>query len=138
MNRQTVANARREAGTAVRFAVVGAVATVVHSASVWLLHTTVALPIFLANVSAFAFAFQVSFLGHARWTFAPLGPDRRAARRRFLLVAASGLGLNTVLLALLLELRWLAPQHAGALAALAVPAWSFLWSRLWAFRPATA
>ncbi|MCI0510662.1 putative flippase GtrA [Chromohalobacter marismortui] len=119
-----------EAGTAVRFGLVGGIATGAHLlvAGV-LLGFWPVMSEFAANVMAFLVAFQVSLIGHRRVTF-----RRRGRARRFFLVAASGFALNNGVLAALLAVTPLGGFVAVAIATLTVPVLTYVASRFWAFR----
>ena len=116
-----------------RFGIVGIAATLTHAAVVTLLIETTALDPRLANAIAFYVAFLVSFNGHFHWTFPKEAPVRQALWR-FLLIALIGFGMNTLLLSVLLA-EGIMPETVAALVSiLAVPATTFLASRLWGFR----
>ncbi|WP_328986168.1 GtrA family protein [Thiorhodovibrio winogradskyi] len=125
----------RELATAVRFGLVGLVATATHLVSVYLLVSSLQLPPQLANLLAFVLAFGVSLVGHQHWTFAARA-DPRQARRRFFLVAVAAYAANSLLLGVLLRMADVAPALSAVLAASCVPLFSYLASRLWAFVPA--
>ncbi|TVQ83880.1 MAG: GtrA family protein [Chromatiaceae bacterium] len=116
-----------------RFAVVGLLATAVHASTAWGLITLAAMPAIPANSIAFLLAFSVSLVGHYVWTFSAPGDPARAMRR-FLTVAVSGFGLNTVVLSFLLKADVLSPATAAVLSVFVVPPATFIASRAWAFR----
>jgi len=118
---------------AARFAVVGAVATLVHLAVVWLLIERAEFPPLSANSLAFLSAFGLSFAGNYYWTFGQPGSPK-AAMQRFFLVASGAFGVNTLALAALISTDWLAPSTAALFAAFLIPAGTFVASRFWAFR----
>jgi putative flippase GtrA len=122
----------REAIIASRFILVGIAATGMHLFVLWLLIFTTTFPTLLANLFAFLAAFGVSFAGHYIWTFSSPGEPYQAVRR-FLLISISAFLFNSVLLAGLLSTEWLKPMHAAMLSVAAIPALTFLGSRLWAF-----
>lgn len=118
----------KSAARPLRFALVGAVATLVHMAVATLLLGLCAWPPYAANLGAFLIAFGVSYLGHRHVTFA-----RAGSPWRFLLVALGGFGLNNLLLTGLLACG--VPALAALLVATAlVPVFSYLLSSLWVFR----
>ncbi|GGB61528.1 hypothetical protein GCM10011316_36880 [Roseibium aquae] len=126
---------KAEAGKAGRFAVVGALATLVHTTvSLGLLQSGM-LQAFPANVAGFLVAFCFSFAGHHFWSFAePNGHSRTTHRmRRFFIIALAGFMVNSgVLTAWLALTPW--PESIGLVVAIAiVPGLSFLGARLWAF-----
>lgn len=115
------------------FAVVGALATATHLITALAARKGLAASPMAANFAGYAAALGVSYLGNARWTFAQ--PALHGAQFvRFLAVSLAGLGLNqaiTWLLAVRLGLPfWVA---LGAVVTV-VPVFSFVVSRLWAFR----
>jgi putative flippase GtrA len=120
-------------GQLVRFGIVGMAATLTHTGVFWLLWGPLALYHAPANILAFLVAFEVSFWGHRRWSFAA-GTRRRGTRWRLFAVALLGLGLN-------MAWGWVAfdLMHAGLPAFVALqigltPAIVFVLSRLWVFR----
>lgn len=124
----------REFLYATRFAIVGAVATLVHLTVVWLLIERTAIPALAANTLAFLGAFIFSFAGNYYWTFGRPGSPK-AAIQRFFLVSSSAFAVNTITLAALISANFFEPSTAAVFAALLIPAATFLASRLWAFRP---
>lgn len=126
---------RTETAAVGKFAVVGILATLTHAGVATVLLESGTLSAFPANICGFLVAFGVSFSGHYFWSFSHLrrkGPAL-ASMTRFLVIALSGFLLNSVILALWLELTpW--PDLIGLLFSIAiVPALSFLGARLWAF-----
>ena len=116
----------------IRFAGVGAVATAVHvtlfAALIELLHISA----LLANLAAFGAALLLSFIGHCLWTFR-LREGHWPALRRFSIVAALGLGLNSAIAYGIADrLGW---HYACAvlLMVTVTPVTLFLLSRRWAF-----
>ncbi|MTH99265.1 GtrA family protein [Roseibium sp. RKSG952] len=126
---------KAEAGTAGRFAVVGAAATGVHASTAVALLEAGALEAFPANIAGFVLAFCVSFSGHHFWSFGHMRNNGDGARRmrRFLVLALTGFLLNSIVLAAWLELTpW--PDVLGILLSIAIiPGLTFLGARLWAF-----
>ncbi|WP_417687851.1 GtrA family protein [Roseibium sp.] len=126
---------KAETGTAVRFAIVGGVATATHALVAVALFESGFLPALAANVGGFLVAFIVSFLGHHFWSFAATRNEGEAGRRirRFFILALSGFALNSGVLASWLQFTaW--PESLGILFSIAiVPALTFLGARLWAF-----
>jgi putative flippase GtrA len=95
----------------------------------------------IANILAFCVAVLVSFLGHFHWTFKieakqPLFRFRqqRVAFARFLAVALLGLGLNSLMVFLVVDISQLSYRYAIVPMALVVPSIMFLISKFWAFR----
>lgn len=118
--------------TASRFAIVGAVATVVHMTVVWVLASAYAVQVFVANLAAFGCAFAFSFAGHHWWTFRSSGSARRRLIR-FSAIALAGFALNSVILSIVLWTGLLSPPNSALVAVAVVPAISFVFSRLWGF-----
>jgi putative flippase GtrA len=115
------------------FAVVGALATATHLATALLARKGFGASPMAANFAGYAASVGVSYLGNARFTFGR--PALHGAQFvRFLVVSLAGLCLNqaiTWLMAVRLGLPfWVA---LGAVVTV-VPVFSFLVSRLWAFR----
>lgn len=123
-----------EIATASRFALVGLLATAVHLAvaGAWLALAP-ATPELLANLAAFAVAFQVSLVGHRRYSF-----RQRGDAGKFLAVALGGFALNTGLLGALLAAGPIDGFAAIAISTLTVPVLTYLASRFWAFRAPAA
>lgn len=98
----------RELRIAIRFGLVGIVATAVHILVVWaLLRQTEITPI-LANTLAFLTAFGISFTGNYFWTFPSPGSQGQAIRR-FFLISVSAFVMNTLLLTFLVRGGWFPP-----------------------------
>jgi putative flippase GtrA len=127
--------AKAEAGTALRFAIVGAAATITHASVALLLFEGGILGAFAANIGGFLVAFGVSFIGHHHWSFASTRHNAKTGQRmrRFFVLALAGFALNSGVLASWLGLTsW--PESLGILFSIAVvPALSFAGARLWAF-----
>lgn len=120
-------------GQALRFGLIGVLATLVHMA-VGTALIRFGWPALLANVAAFCVAFLVSFSGHHRFSFAGHSATVTGALRRFLVVALLGFLVNEGILAVLTlgKLMGAAPALlvSTSIAALA----TFVLSRVWAFR----
>jgi putative flippase GtrA len=118
------------------FALVGAAATATHVTVALLARGLVGLSPLEANFVGYLAAVSVSYLGNARLTFRRRARDG-AQMLRFAVVSLSGLALTQGLTWLLVaRLAW--PFAAGlAVVAAAVPAFSFVLSRVWAFRAAS-
>lgn len=118
--------------TASRFAIVGAVATSVHLTIVWTAISEFAANPIKANIAAFLVALLVSFTGHYYWTFSSCQNPFRALLR-FMLLASAALIFNTVLLSAILASSKFEPEVAAATAALLIPVFTYICSRLWVF-----
>ncbi len=117
-----------------RFGVVGVAAMAVHWLVVVALVSLGLAPL-IANVMGFAVAFNVSYLGHRRWTFAS-DAAHSTTLGRFFAVALGSFIINEVLYSLLLRYTHLNYQVALALVLFAVAALTFVLSRYWAFKHA--
>lgn len=120
-----------------KFASVGIVATAVHA----LVYTVVGglLEPMLANLIAFIIAFLFSYSGHFLWTFRAQTQGQKvhkafAYQLRFLIVALSGLMLNS--LGVWVVTEWLAIDYLFALAPMifVVPLVTFFLAKRWAFK----
>lgn len=123
----------RELFIAVRFGLVGVLATIIHIVIVWLLLRNALLPTLAANTLAFLVAFCVSFSGNYVWTFRSPGYPV-SAMWRFFIVSGSAFVVNTLLLKGMLAMEWLMPMQAAMVSAAVIPLITFLASRLWTFR----
>lgn len=120
-----------------KFASVGGVATGVHA----LVYGVVGrlLEPMLANLIAFLIAFVFSYLGHFLWTFRAQTQGQKvhkafAYQLRFLVVALSGLLLNS--LAVWVVTEWLQMDYLFAVVPMVfvVPLVTFALAKLWAFK----
>lgn len=118
---------------ALRFGLVGSVATGIHVLVLWLVLANGWLAPLEANAVAFAVAFAFSFAGNYLWTFGPTGNPRRAMLR-FLLISAGAFLLNSALLATILWLDRVPPTVAALASAAVVPLFTFVGSRFWGFK----
>ena len=116
------------------FTVIGASAASVHLLSVLSLVTYLQIPPLVANMLAFLLAFNVSFLGHRRFTFAKLHDLKRLRLPHFFLVAASAGLINESLYYLLLQYTMLNYLFALVLVIGLMSIYSFVLSRFWACR----
>lgn len=120
-----------------KFASVGVVATAVH-AVIYSFAGTMLEPM-LANLIAFLIAFIFSFSGHFLWTFRAQTEGQElhkafAYQIRFLIVALSGLVLNS--LAVWVVTQWLQIDYLYAVVPMVfvVPLLTFALAKGWAFR----
>ena len=120
-----------------KFASVGVVATAVHA----LVYTVAGglLEPMLANLIAFIIAFLFSYSGHFLWTFRAQTKGQKiqsafAYQFKFLLVALSGLVLNS--LAVWVVTQWLRIDYLYAIGPMVfvVPLVTFALAKGWAFR----
>jgi putative flippase GtrA len=122
----------KEMAFACRFALIGGIATFIHMVFVSIFIYKTSLPILTVNLIAFLLAFGISFSGNYYWTFRKTcRPDR--AIRRFFLIATSAFFANSILLSVLLNAGLLSPISSALTAALIIPSFTYLASRLWAF-----
>ena len=116
-----------------RYGLVGASGTALHYAIlVSLVELSGVDPVVATTVGAF-FGALLNYHLNYHWTFSSRRPHREALSR-FLLVAGSGLALNTALMALLVDgLHWpYLPAQLGVTAL--VFFWTYLANALWSFR----
>jgi putative flippase GtrA len=118
---------------ALRFAVVGFAATLIHYVVALAAVAWAGAPPQAGNLAGFVVAFVVSLVGQARWTFAAQrAPWRRAAPRHFA-ISLLAFALNAAALETLLRLTLLRYELALALVLAAVAAITFVASRRWTF-----
>jgi putative flippase GtrA len=114
------------------FGIVGVAAFAVHLAVVSLLVPQGLAPL-AANVVAFATAFVVSFVGHARWSFPASGRAAAPALVRFAAVAIGAFALNEAAYAALLACTPLDYRVALVIVLAGVAGFTFVTGRHWAF-----
>lgn len=85
-----------------------------------------------ASAIGFMLSAAANYLANARFTFHS-GAAHRNAAPRFVIVAASGLALNSIILALGMS-AGLAAAPSQILATIGVLLWNYLASALWTFR----
>lgn len=120
-----------------RFGIVGLLATGVHVlvfvGCIELLHMA---PLW-ANFPAFLVALLSGFVGHFTWTFRMhergLQDNWKAALLKFLTVSVFGLGLNTLVVFLVVNLSGLPYPYAVLLMVTVVPATMFVLQKYWTF-----
>ena len=124
-----------------RFGAVGLAAAAVHVTMFTVFIEVAGFAPLAANFVAFGIAVLVSFLGHFRWTFrgqtAGGGWQRqRTALSRFIIVALTGLALNSLAVYVVVNvLAW--PYHyAIVLMISVVPVIVFTLNKFWAFAAA--
>jgi putative flippase GtrA len=114
-----------------RFALVGMVATLVHSAAYLALVSFAPIAATLANLVAFAAAFLASLFGHFRFTFR--SPARVTKLMRFVVTAFLGVALNAAFV-LMVEQAGYSPQFAVVLFVGVTPPITYLVMRNWVYR----
>ncbi len=118
----------------IRFVIIGAAASLVHLAVVWYLVDQWAIKELVANVIAYIIAVQVSFWGHHSWSFSGHGGGKRKSMAKFISVSLSGLALNQLSFYLLLKFTPLDYRVALVLVLGFVAVFTFVFSKLWAFK----
>jgi putative flippase GtrA len=120
-----------------RFGVVGLLATGVHILIFVGCIEILGIAPLWANFPAFLFALVTGFVGHFTWTFRMLHRGQQnnwwAALFKFMLVSFIGLGLNTLVVYLVVNLLGHPYPYAVLLMVTAVPVAVFLMQKLWAF-----
>ena len=116
------------------FAGVGIISTLVHLSVVALLVGFAHIHPLMANIIAFFTAFNVSYVGHSKFTFARLKNDTRLQLPHFLLVAITSGLLNEYLYYLLLHYTQLHYMTALCIVVSLVAVITFTASRFWACR----
>ena len=120
-----------------RFGLVGGIATGTHVAVFIALIEGLQVRPLMANFVAWIVAFSASFLGHYYWTFRDAhsghGRSARGTVPRFFLVSLLGLGLNTVIVIVIVDMAHLPYGAAAVLMATLVPGMLFIVSKIWAF-----
>ena len=119
-----------------RFAVVGAVATLVHVSVALLVTSVFALAPLVANLAGFCVAVAVSFWGHLWVTFRVKEP-RRQHLYRFIVLSLTSLSASSLITATLTYLGG-SMFVAMSFVTLIVPGVSFFAAKLWAFATITA
>lgn len=116
------------------FLSIGLLATISHVVVATLCAYALPISVFLANFLGFCSAFGLSYLGHARVTFA-VEADHRAHLPRFLVAALAGLGVSSAI-------TWIVHDRIGApfwlamlCAAIFVPVFNYALLRIWVFVP---
>ncbi len=118
-------------GQITRFAVVGAMATLVHVVVALLVTSTIALAPLVANLAGFSVAVAVSFWGHLRVTFKVEKPQRQHLYR-FIVLSLISLAVSSLITAACTY--WGGSMIvAMSFVTLIVPGVSFLVARFWAF-----
>ena len=123
---------KREAFTVSRFTIVGGVAAIVHISIVWILIDQLNWQPLFANLVAFLIAFIVSFSGQYWWTFRS-NRTWHNALVRFFLVSIAAFCANTIVLSVLLSTGLLSNAMSAVIAALVIPAFTYILGRFWAF-----
>lgn len=120
-------------GQMFRFGLIGVAATLLHMV-VGVTLIDAGWPALVANATAFAIAFAVSFMGHFGYSFPDRATDPRRALIRFAVVACAGFAVNETMLAVLIWLDLVAHIPGLVLATGTAAVLTFFASRNWAFR----
>lgn len=117
-----------------KFAIVGGLATATHAGLFAFIIEAQIAQALEANFIAFAVAFLISFLGQYHWTFRNTG-DSHWTRKilKFLVVALTGLGLNTAGVLIIVDWLLLPYPFAVIFMVTVVPATTFIINKKWAF-----
>lgn len=117
-----------------RFGIVGCTAAFVNFSIVVGLVEFGSLPPLYANIIAFTFAFQVSYLGHRFWTFHETITQHHVAAPRLLLVSGSNFFANEALFYFFMNMLHLPYMPALLLTLSILPAVTFTFGKFWVFR----
>lgn len=115
-----------------RFALVGAGATLTHALVLTVLVEVMRTDPTVANGLAFVLAVQVTYWGQRLWVFQRKAADARGLLR-FGVTAATGLMLNIAIMAAVVDGLLLDYRIGFGIALVAVPLVSFILSRYWVF-----
>lgn len=118
---------------AIRFGLVGSLATVIHLVVGWTLLLADVGPT-ISNLTAFAVAFGFSFLGHSKYTFANVKSSRHRAFFRFVGVASFGFLVNHLLFLGLLHQTEFASGACLFVSTCFAAVATFVLLQKWAFR----
>ncbi len=118
----------------VKFAVVGAIGTVVDMSILVFLKEVVGVNVYLANACSFTAAVINNYTLNSHWTFGDQEKEHGRQIVQFFIVSAVGLGLSSILLYFFHDIMDLHYLIAKALAILVVLFWNFSANRLWTFR----
>ncbi|MEQ1767207.1 MAG: GtrA family protein [Methylotenera sp.] len=116
------------------FAIIGALAAIVHYIVAVSFEFTGVLPPSQANIVGFLMAFPVSYFGHRKFSFSKQTSTHSQAFPRFLTVAVAGFIANQLLLIAALTYTWLPFWLALGLVMVIIAVSTYLLSRNWAFK----
>ncbi len=128
-------NIREEIDKLIRFGIVGILATFVHVGVVVELSTSTGLHPVIINTIAFFTAFTISVTGHIFYSF-NITENKMKAGLKFLLASLSSIALSNVVLALCMKI--LPVPISQGIAIVVIPAYTFVLSRFWAFKPSSS
>ena len=116
----------------IRFAGVGAVATLLHYATLLMLVELLSLEPVLASTIGFATSAVFNYLGNYHFTFASDRPHA-IALMKFVVVASIGLAVNTLGMYLLVDFLALQYLLAQLISTAIVVVWNFYLNRRWTY-----
>jgi putative flippase GtrA len=116
------------------FVVIGCAAAATHWLAAVLCIALLDMRPSLANFLGWSIAVVVSFLGHYFLTFRHQQKSLLPAIRRFLLISASGFAVNELAFVYLLRVTDIPYYLLLAIILVAIAAFTFVFSRYWAFR----
>ena len=116
-----------------RYAVVGVIGTAIHFGVLAVLVELAALDAVLASAAGFLVTLMVSYVLNHRWTFESSAPHG-ATFGRYAAVSLLGLGLNSMIMYLAVNIFGLWYILAQALVVIVVPAVNYTLNRSWTFR----
>jgi putative flippase GtrA len=117
----------------IRFAVIGCTAMGIHWSTVVLLVQRWDLPPLIANILGFLLAFQISYLGHYRWTFKATHLSHKTTSVRFFATACLGFFLSESFYALALYMTPLPYELSLIIVLFLISTSTFVLSKFWAF-----
>ena len=118
----------------VKFAIVGAIGTMIDVGLLFVLHEKVGLNLYVSNAISFSAAVLNNYTWNSLWTFGD--QDKQHGRQivQFLIVSVVGLVLSSLLLALFHDGLGLYYLIAKLLSIVIVLFWNFTANRFWTFR----
>ena len=117
-----------------RFGIIGCTAMAVHWSIVVLLVQLFDLLPLIANVFGFLLAFQISYLGHYKWTFKATHLAHKTTSVRFFTTACLGFLLSESLYAFALYMTPLPYEISLIVILFLTSTVTFVLSKFWAFR----
>ncbi len=121
----------------VRFGSFGAIATFIHVLVFTILVEKFQVPAVAASIPAFLCAMFFSYMANSKWTFR-VNVDHGTHLPRYALVSLFGLGLNTLITFVVVNVMGLWYGFALMAVVTAVPVMTYLLNRHWTYREAIA
>ncbi len=118
----------------IKFAIVGAIGTVVDVTILVFLREVVGLNVYIANFFSFTAAVLNNFNLNSRWTFGDQEKQPTRQLVQFFIVSVIGLGLSQALLFFFYDVVGLHYLIAKCLGILIVLFWNFFANRFWTFK----